>query len=388
VFPVSLFSYFFAHIFKSRTRQKLILLAIIGLLISSFSLAVLQGVMGGLQNGLIKRSKNVHGKGYIDITRLAQAERDDLVLRLNEINVDFVPELELEMMVQSGNFISPIVLHGMDFKTFVPKFLENKDKTHLVIGSDLGRKLRSFYGSKLLLTSPSHLSLIFQEVPMQSSIYISDFFSSELPEIDSLHGWVRLSFLQNMIRKKTFNKFRIYSDSKEEIFELINKYNLNVNFVSWEEQNSTLVRALNLETRVMLFLFVGMSFLIGICITSGFLIFYNKVKIDLASFWILGLSRESLLKLVYWFGQFITVFFCLLGVLLALAFLILLDTNQFILMPEHFVERNIPVKIDFFSMLISFLVPYFVASLFTHYTFKIFKRENNSFVSLIRKVSH
>lgn len=383
---LSLFSYFFSYIFRSKTRQKLIFLAIIGLVISSFSLTVLQGIMGGLQNGLINRSKKALGTGYIDINKLNNHDIVELNKLLDDNEIKFVPELELELMVQNGNYISPIIMHGMEFRKYVPEFLQNKDKTDLVIGSDLGRELRSFYGSKILVTSPAHVELIFQEIPRQSGTTVTDFYSSELPEIDGLHGWVRITFLQNLIRKKKFNKLRLFEDDLDKVRILIKPTHFNIELVSWEDQNSTLVWALNLETRVMLFLFIGMSFLIGICITSGFLIFYNKVKVDLASFWILGLSKKRLMSLVYTFGQVVTVLFCLVGVLLGVGFLALLETNKFVLMPEHFVERNIPVKLELIHVIISFVVPYFVSSIFTHLTFKIFNKENYSFISLIRKV--
>ncbi len=380
----NLLIYFYKFIFFNKTRQQLIFLAVAGLLISSFSLTVLQGIMGGLQNGLITRSKNVLGQGHIDIDNLSREDVYKLSQKLDDEGFKFVPELELELMVQNENYISPIILHGMDFKKYIPRFLQNKDLSGVVVGSDLGREIRSFFGSKIIFTSPSHLEVIFREIPLQGIDQISEFYSSELPEIDRAHGWVRLSFLQNMIRKRKYNRLRIYQGDLDQIPSLIANY--GVRFITWEQQNATLVYALNLETRVMLFLFIGASFLVGICITSGFLIFYNKVKIDLASYWILGLSKKELFKLIYGFGQSLTVICCLLGVALGVGFLVLLKQNHFVIMPDHFVERNIPVKLDVFDWLLAFFVPYLVSSIFTHLTFKSFKKENYSFISLIKRV--
>lgn len=382
----SLFKYFLKYIFASRTRQKLIFLAIIGLLISSFSLTVLQGVMGGLQNGLVNRSKNVLGHGYLDVSRLDPDSLQNVIEVLESEKLSYVKELELELMVQSENFIYPTIVHGIDYQNKIPKFLENKDKTHTVVGADLGRKLRSFFGSKIIFTSPAHVDFIFQEIPRQSASSISDYYSSELPEIDGVHSWVRIGLLQNLIREEKINRLRFYTKEFYKLEDLLSSHQFDLDIVTWENEHSSLVWALNLETKVMLFLFIGMSFLIGICITSGFLIFYNKVKVDLASFWILGYSRKKILSLVFKFGQLITIFFCLLGVGLGVGFLLILKTNDFILMPEEFVERSIPVHFSYIHMLISFLVPYLVASMFTQITFNIFKKENYSFLSLIRRL--
>ncbi|MBD66064.1 MAG: hypothetical protein CME62_12710 [Halobacteriovoraceae bacterium] len=391
----SFLRYFFSYIFKSKTRQKLIFLAIIGLTLSSFSLTVLQGIMGGLQSGLIQRSQNVLGSGYLSFKNidLQNSELQSIFDELQKENIPYYYELELELMIQNKEYVSPIIIHGID-TDHPPPFLSAKkdiaiDTSNIVLGGDLARALRANYGSKIKVTSPAHTDFIFEEIPRQSTSYISDFFSSELPEIDSLHGWVRLSFLHNLVREQTINKVRFYDGDEDKIIQIIQPYqnSLDVEYISWESEHSTLVWALNLETRVMLFIFASMSLLIGICITSGFLIFYNKIKLDLASFWIMGMNRDKIYRLIYILGQLLSVLFCLIGAGLGLVFLYLLDSNQIMIMPEQFVERNIPVKFSWSNTFVAFIIPYTVASLFTFYTFRIFKKEQFSFLTQIRKLS-
>lgn len=380
------FKYFVSYVFKGQTRQKLIFLTIIGLLISSFSLMVLQGVMGGLQKGLVKRSKNVLGTGYFDVSKLSQEEVTFIANDLKYKKIEFMQELEIELMLQHGKYLAPVILHGFDFSNYVPMFLQNKDRSGLILGGKIARELGAYFESIIKVTSPAHTSVFFRELPRQSSIKVTDFYSSELPEIDGIHGWSSIQFLQNMIRKRKVNKIRVFSP-KEEVAAFLKlaskKYQ---RFIYWEDQNATLVWALNLETKVMLFLFTMMSILIGICIVSGYLIFFNKIKVDLASFWILGLPKEKALKLIHMFGHLLTGFFSGLGVLIGLGLLVLLDSNQLTIMPEHFVERNVPVNITLTAVLISFTVPYLVAYIFTRMTFKIFKKEGISFLSLIKRV--
>ena len=383
---LAFFRYFVSYVFQGPTRQKLIFLTIIGLLISSFSLMVLQGVMGGLQKGLVKRSKNVLGEGHFDTSKMNEEEIDFLIQDLTYKKIKFVRELELELMVQNGSFLAPVILHGMDFSGFTPDFLKGKDLTGIVLGGQLGRELSAYFQSSLTITSPAHTSVLFRELPRQGTAEVSGFFSSELPEIDTVHAWVDIKFVQNLIRKRKTNKLRIYS-TRDEIDSVLASIAPNYDtFSSWEDENSTLVWALNLETRVMFFLFSMMSILIGICIVSGYLIFFNKIKIDLASFWILGLPKIKALRLIGIFGHLLSGFFAAIGVLLGLGFLLLLDSNQIVLMPEHFVERNIPVDINLQGIVLAFLVPYLVAFLFTKATFNIFKRDGISFISLIKKV--
>ena len=92
------------------------------------------------------------------------------------------------------------------------------------------------------------------------------------------------------------------------------------------------------------------------------------------------------MNLIYTFGHLLTGIFCFLGVAIGLGVLKLLDSNQLIIMPEHFVERNIPVRFEIEHVLIAFFVPYLISFLFTRITFNIFKKEDTSFISLIKKV--
>ena len=56
------------------------------------------------------------------------------------------------------------------------------------------------------------------------------------------------------------------------------------------------------------------------------------------------------------------------------------------IMPDVFLERSLPSDIRWSHILISFLVPYSVSSLFTFYALSYFKRNHSSYIELLRKV--
>ena len=364
-------------------------MATIGLVVSSFSLVVIQGIMSGLQSGLIKRSKNVQGSGVI---LLKQGEVSNTTVSkikkiLSQNNVSFFEEYEIELLLKNDDFIRPVILHGVNFKEKVPKFLENKDVSGMIVGTELSAYLNAYYGSQILVISPVHTDSILGELPRSVSSSISDFYMSELSEIDKVHAWVRLGLVQNLIRKKAINTIRIFDFNDWETIEILLKdFKKSIRLKSWEQMNHSLVWALNLETNVMLFLFVSMSFLVAITITSGFMIFFDKVKVDLISFWILGQSQRKLMNLSYFLTHLIGIIFCLIGVSLGIGFLMILQKNNLNFMPDFFVERSIPVNLNMKNVLISFFVPYLIATVFSYFSFNFFKRENKNFLKLIRKV--
>lgn len=383
---IQFFKYFLGYIFKTKTRQRLLLIAVVGLLISSFSLVVLQGVMGGLQNGLINRSKLALGHGYFDLIKHQDKETyRDIVDKLQVAKIDFYPEYEIELMLKKENRLSPLILHGIDYKFGIPPFLNKRDTSETVLGSDVANKVNAYFESKLNFISPAHVDTLFGDVPRQVTSKVSDFYMSELQEIDAVHGWVRLGVVQNLIRKRSINKIVFYDEENlESATKIIEKFYPQIGIVTWEKMNRSLVWALALETNVMVFLFVGMSFLVAICITSGFMIFFDKIKGDLISFWILGKSQKEIFKLSYLLTHAVSIIFTGIGLLAGLAFLFLLQNNDINFMPDFFVERRIPVKLDSFKIIISFVIPYIISVVFSYFSFSIFKKESSSFLNVIR----
>ena len=53
--------FFISYIFKAKTRQRLFLMAMVGLFLSSVSLVVVQATLRGLQDNRIDRAKSIMG---------------------------------------------------------------------------------------------------------------------------------------------------------------------------------------------------------------------------------------------------------------------------------------------------------------------------------------
>jgi lipoprotein-releasing system permease protein len=156
--------------------------------------------------------------------------------------------------------------------------------------------------------------------------------------------------------------------------------------VSWEEMNGALVWSLNLETKVMLFLFISMSLLVAIAITSGLLIFYSKIRRDLMSFWILGMSQQMLLKLCLRFILALSAAVCGLGTVAGFITLKILDIYGHDLMPDIFIERRFPIDLNFNHISLSFFIPFGISLVFSYLSFLNFRKENLSFISVVRSV--
>lgn len=349
---------------------------------------VIQGIMGGLQAGLISRSKNVHGSHLIIFEQITGESLSDLKEELRKEGIPFYSELEVEVMLKHRNFVAPAKLHGIDLDDERPSFLMNKDFNGLVMGSELSSKIKLQFLDEVQVIAPGVTDSLMGEVPRFTSETLSDYLYTELSEVDSFEIWARLGMVQNLVRNSGINQIRLFGEVSDDVLEKLQEIETEVpkRLLSWEKMNEALVWSLNLETKVMLFLFISMSLLVAIAITSGLLIFYSKIRRDLMSFWILGMSQKKLVGLCFKFTLILSAVTVFIGGFFGHLALILLEQYGHKLMPDIFVERQLPVQLDLNHILMSLFIPFGISLIFSYFSFAHFRKENQSFVAIVRSL--
>lgn len=348
-------------------------------MISSFALLVLQSTMGGLQGKLIDRSKSVNGNGVIILHEEDYSLAKEVKSFLKTKGVESFVEQEIELLLKNGNYLAPVIVHGLDDSQELPPMFSEIDLKEAVLSPQLARKVNLGLGDQIRLISPAHTDAMLGDIPRTATLYLDEMFSTDVPEVDHYHLWVRIKVLQNLMRKRAANRIRYFQDVDAEDLKaaLATKFSDKVELQTWEQMNGTLVWALGLETTVMVFLFGAMTLLVSLCITSGLLIFFGKVRGDLASFWIMGTSKANLEKSTGFFLSAMSIGAVIIGLLFGFLALYLLDTYGFEIMPEEFVDRKIPIKITTFGVVVSFIVPTLISMGFSFLSFFQFKKESN-----------
>ncbi|MDD0852735.1 hypothetical protein HBN50_06485 [Halobacteriovorax sp. GB3] len=382
--------YFVSHIFNARTRQRLLILAITGLFLSSFALLVLQSTMGGLQRNRISRSKAIFGHATVHVTttnRDAIRRLNELIMPLSNKGVDISREYVIELLLQHGGYLAPVIVHGISDDSYRQSFLGERDFEGTLVPSELSYKLRLREGSEFQLISPSHTDTFFGEIPRMAQTQVQERIITDDPEVDAAHVWTRLSLIQNLIKKDVVNTFRLFGEyNYRSLKESIEKeFKEKAYLQTWEEKNQNLVWALNLENAVMIFLFIGMTLLVSLCITSGLMIFFGHIKLDLASFWIQGASKRTIYRSTSKAIHFISFCAIVAGLGGAIIFLELFDQFGPEIMPDVFVDRKIPVAMTGRGVGISFFVPFLISWVFVEISILSFKRENN-YLDFIRSL--
>lgn len=331
--------------------------------------------MGGLQNKLMERSKNILGHGIISVNKTYdQSDLNEVINNLRMNKVLFSVEYEIELMAKYRSYLTPVIVHGIDSTGYLPEFLSSQKFQNGVIPFEIAYKMEFIAPDELKLISPSHVDSLFLDLPRQQTVVVDKIMSTDVPEVDGAHIWVRLPYIQNLIHDKKINRIRLYQPIKKKDFLFLpSAFQLK----TWEEENSSLVWALNLESTVMVFLFAAMSLLVSLCITSGLLIFFNKIKNDLSSFWILGASLKKIQRSTALFLHMMSISSIFMGLLSGLIFLFVFDKIGANIMPDVFVDRKIPVLITIKGIFVSVAIPYFISWFFIHLSLEQFKKEYN-----------
>ena len=344
--------------------------------------------MGGLQKSLICRSKSIHGSHLILFNAVTNEPLDEIKDILNREGAAYYGELETEVMLKYKSYVAPAKLHGLVLSDERPKFMVEKDFSGLVVGSELASKLHVQFLDDIQIIAPGVTDSLMGEVPRFISESISDYLYTELPEVDEFELWGRVEIVQNLLRSRGINQIRIFKNLSLKTQDKLKQISTKVPFrmISWEQMNGALVWSLNLETKVMLFLFISMSLLVAIAITSGLLIFYSKIRRDLMSFWILGMSQQMLLKLCLRFILALSAAICGLGAVAGFITLKILEIYGHELMPDIFIERRFPIDLNFNHISLSFFIPFGISLVFSYLSFLNFRKENQSFISVVRSV--
>jgi lipoprotein-releasing system permease protein len=370
--------YFLTYLFHAKTRQKLLFLAVFGLIISSFALLVLQSTMGGLQNKLISRSKEVSGHFVAEFKPVSEDSLFSLAEELAKDEIIAIPEYELELLVKYGSYYAPMIVHGIKPTGVQPPFLRGRVFEELLLPRGLAIKINATVGDLVRLMSPAHLESFIGDVPKMSSLYLNTLVRTEVLEIDDFHGWASLRRMQTFSGRKEVNRVRFFSDAPRELLEQRLKGVLGkteFNLFSWEQKNATLVWALGLETTVMVFLFSAMTLLVSLAITSALLIFFSKIKSDLASFWIMGTDEASIIRSSKVLLALLSFCSAAIGIGLGVGFLYALDHLGPNIMPDVFVDRKIPVHITGVGLATSFGIPFFISLIFAFLSLKAFQKD-------------
>ena len=138
-----------------------------------------------------------------------------------------------------------------------------------------------------------------------------------------------------MINDNNYNKIELFSQDPNNIEQIQLKVNSkikNINnrlySVSWKQNNSSLINALNVEKNVMFLILTLIILVASMNIISGLIIFVKEKNKDIAILKTIGLRNSSLIKIFMSIGLLIGIVGTTLGGILGIFFAINISSIQ------------------------------------------------------------
>ena len=322
--------------------------SIIGIMIGVSAIIIVMSVMNGFREELTSRllGMNGHLNIYSNNGKISQSEKE-IIKKLESDNIKIFPLVETQAILISKELSTGVYLRGYENKDVSKKnFLSNniikgkvfsKDKSEIVIGYVLANRLKLTIGQKIRIAIPKTDKTIFGNIPRFKTLIISGIFNIGMYEYDSNFVFTSPDIPRKllMIEDDSYNKIEVMAKEPDNIEQIQLKINSKINNInnelytlSWKQNNSSLINALNVEKNVMFLILTLIIVVASMNIISGLIIFVNEKNKDIGILKTIGLNNFSLIKIFMSIGLLIGIIGTSLGGILGIIFAINISSIQ------------------------------------------------------------
>ncbi len=353
----------------------------IGIFIGTFSLALVTAVMNGFEDVFHVKMQGVHAQIILRAYGTDQLNIDKLSTVLNnefpQIEA-FAPSTTRQLIIQKkkSDDISNVVMA----KAINPKeearvtILEEKitkaknsaktlaasllDDNHILIGDNLAQSLGLKVGDEV--------NILFSEEGSRSrniklnriNAVIGGTFDTGIDEFDSGVVYTTFGLLEKMfsdVGATQINiKLKTGSNEKSVIDRM--KERLTIDVSSWQDLYPALVSALKLEKYAMFLILALITLVASMNIISLLFMQITQKRGDIAILKAMGMPGQNIKYIFIIMGSFISCIGALFGIIAAFIAALILDRYPLIQLPDAYYISHLPVKIEFTTFALVFLV--------------------------------
>ena len=373
--------------------------SIIGIMIGVAAIIIVMSVMNGFREELTARLLGINGHLNI-FSQNGQITHNEikLIKNLKIKNIQIFPTIETQALLISNETSKGAYLRGYEnIDLMSTHFLNNKiikgklftdNPNDIVIGYVLANRLGLAVGEKIKIAIPKTDKTIFGNIPRFKTLQITGIFNFGMYEYDYNFVFTNPVMPRKllMIEDNNYNKIELFTQEpsniekiQPEIDSKLKTINNQLYTLSWKENNSSLMNALNVEKNVMFLILTLIILVASMNIISGLIIFVKEKNKDIAILKTIGLSNFSLIKIFMSIGLLIGLIGTFLGGLLGVVFAINISSVQNLLeglfktdlfSKEIYYLSSLPSRLDqievLYVVLISLIISLF-ATVFPAY---------------------
>lgn len=298
-----------AYIFSSKKDKAFstsTILSSLALILGISILITVMSVMNGFRQELISSLVGVKG----ELTILDATDSDIKKLKLEFSDTLFIKNSETRIIVSSNEGIEGVLLKSLDYDDFkaLPKFKDNVfeiDYPHqnwVFIGIELSKALNLKVGDEIVLNRAGSEMTILGPILDSDVMIVKGIFNIGMYEFDKYYIYSNSSYFLDTDNK---SKVDIYfnQNTKNDVIESLE----NFNYLSWEDQNSSLSQALKTEKNVMFIILFFIIIISCFTIISNQVFFIKEKYKDIVLLKSIGVNT-SIINFIFFINSFIVSF--------------------------------------------------------------------------------
>ena len=390
------FEFFQKYLFSPRAGalvKKISWLTVIGITVSVSSLVIVISVMTALNHNIEDRTLAVEPHLTIEIPGVNTAALLELhplttKLKQNEnLKVQIFENQDVILRTMDGHFrgavargLSQDSLNRMIFqmqkldvkKRTEPLMPEILAPEEILIGVDLAVSLGVFEGDSLMVIPPESLLLPPSEAPRYEKVRVKKIISTSLADVDSQNiFYVRdhtMKMLKNAESRKTGIEIWTPNPNEAESYKSEMKAFPEVRVQTWKERNSALFLALRLE-KIVITLFLSLAALIAsFSMVSVLVLLISQKRKEIGLLQAIGLSTAKVRQMFMQIGLCLGALGLGAGLLIGSIVSYWIEIHPLNLLPDIYVDSQIPAYLDGSFVLIVLLVGSCIGILGSYYS--------------------
>ena len=368
------FDFFVKYLFSVRAGalvKRISWLTVIGLTISVTALVVVISVMTALNHSIQERTLAVEPHLTIEIPGVNQAsllEVHPLTAKLKsnpDLKVEVFESQDVILRTLDGHFRGALArglsqdslnrmlaqMQKLDRKKKgEPLMAEMLPPGEILIGVDLAISLGVFEGDSLLVIPPESLLLPPTESPKYERVIARRIISTNLADVDSQNiFYVRdhtMGQLKSGASRRTGIEVWMPNPLQVDSYKEELKSFPEARVQTWKERNSALFFALKLE-KIIITSFLGLAALLAsFSMISVLLLLISQKKREIGLLQAMGLSTRKVKKLFMTIGLCLSALGLGAGVLLGSGISFYIEKNPLNILPDIYIDSQIPAYLD------------------------------------------
>lgn len=326
---------------KSKRREKFIsaigAFSLIGIALGVATLIIVTSVMNGFRKEFTERI--IGFNGHISMSLLRETpdyERIAKQVCSFPYVVQAVPTIEHQALISNTRTVRGSLCHGISKEDLIQKKLiadniirgdidDFSEEDSIVLGDSLALHANLTIGSDVIVIVPEMDETGFGFVPRKKTFKLAATFKSGMYEYDTSVSFIPLKMAQRLFKiNNSVTAISIFLSDPMKVSDVLNKieekYGSNFYITDWQKNNSSFMKAVEIERNVMFLILTLITLVASFNIISCMIMFVKDKEKDIAILRTIGLARESVMRIFFILGASIGITGTLIGTIFGLLF--------------------------------------------------------------------